>query len=121
MSAHERIADALRDVADMVDAHGLDDLKISVSIGRNGAPWVHLSPVQFRIAEREDLDAIAGYIGGGLEAGHSRGEFWNVGTPSGVDGHLPSGARARVHGVVRGRPLDLAPLPVRRRRTGGAA
>lgn len=113
MSAHDA-ARALREVADMVEQTGVTDLGIRVWVTR-GYVRVGLTLGRHEVAERTDVDAIAEYLGGGLAAGHSRGEFWYIHTPDGADVRLPSGARVSVHSRVRGRPLDLAPLPVRRR------
>jgi hypothetical protein len=118
VTAAERVAAALRDVADLIAATGVADLEIHPWI-RQGRVHIGLTVGRYGIAERSEFDVIAAHIGATLTAGHSRGEFWFVHTAN--EPTLPSGARVSVSTRLRGRPLDLAPLPERRRRSSAAA
>lgn len=112
----DRLAAALVDIADLVAETGVVDLEIRPYVAGDGEVRIALSVGHHRIGERADFDAVCKHIGiAEFEAGHSRGEFWYVYT-AGAPVFLPCGARVTVSTVLRGRPLDLCPLPVRRRR-----
>lgn len=130
MTAAERVAAALRDLADMVEETGVTDLDLHIS-NLNGKTHVRIEPYPSAGGRspqelRQAVDDIAAWTASPVEASHSRGDLWWVGTRFSFDGdkngRLPvSGVAASVHRRIPGRPLDLAPLPQRRRRTGGAA
>ncbi len=125
-TAAQRVAAALRDVADMVEALDIPDVEVSARIDFRGEVRVGIEPMGGRgelhdpAGARRAMDAIAEYIGAELHASFSRGDLWGLYTDR-ESGLLPGGANAYAHRRVPGRPLDLAPLPERRRRTGGAA
>ncbi len=111
-------AAAFRDIADMVETLGLD-CQITASVrDQFGRLHVNIEPghdCDDAARIRPVIDAIADYIGAPLRGSFSRGEFWHVGTSWEWPGRLPCGAATRVGQRLRGRPLDLAPLPERRR------
>ncbi len=124
MTPAERVAAALREVADMVEA-----LDTDVQVSAYVRPWdgevrVGIEPLHScgrgSPAARQAMDRIAGWLGTPLFASHSSGSLWSVFTDWDT-GRLPSGVGAYAHHLVAGRPVDLAPLPERRRRTGRAS
>jgi len=121
MTTAAQVTAALRDLADMVEAIGITSITVDIQPDdAHGNVRVHITPQTTGGEDHDPENArwvvgeIARYIGTPLEAGHSNGEMWNVGSP--WPGRLLSGASARVHRRIPGRPLDLAPLPARRRR-----
>ncbi|WP_239405417.1 hypothetical protein [Frankia sp. Cj3] len=119
--AAERVAAALRDVADMVETLGLDDVQIDAYIGWNGETRIGIEPMHTRRPAAQEvrraLDDIAAYTGATLHASHSKGPLWSIYSGYGNEdsGRLPGGAHVYVSQRIPERPLDLAPLPKRRR------